>query len=105
VYDNIVHDTVYEDDTVVIYLEYHKDFPVVFHCTAKRWSKSVCLHFYSVWSRLRKVLIRKGYEEVYAGVDNKLLKKFATMYGFQTTGTSVLDSEGKIRELMVYPLT
>lgn len=98
---DILHEVVYEDETGVLYLEYHPYYGAIIHCIVKQWSKETSKHFLSVWVEFLNSLEDKGYKKLYAMTGDKKLRKFAVMYGFETTDTYVTDNKGTEREVMV----
>lgn len=90
----------YKDEAGSLYLEYHPYYGVLIHCEIYQWSRKTIRHFYEVWEEFLNELSEKGYDKLYALVGDKKLRKFATMYGFESTGT-FLHAEGKDREVMV----
>ena len=98
---DILHELTYKDETGEIYLEYHPYYGVIMHCYALKWNKATALHYWTVWEKMLAELSNQGYDKIYAMVDNPKLKKFALMYGFESTGVTLMDEKSIEREVMV----
>lgn len=98
---DILHPLVYEDDTIQLYLETHPFYGVIVHMYSLKWSLSVAKHYYDVLADLLEALKARGVNKVYAMSADEKLTRFAEMYGFQSTGTYVRDTQGVERLVMV----
>ena len=98
----IKHPKIYEDDTGALFLEMNFDFGPIIHCYSYKWSKDTAKHYGKVWTDVLQALENKGFHHVYAAVreDDKRLKHFAAMYGFEDTMEAIIDNEGTFRRLM-----
>ena len=97
------HKLIYKDKNLSLYLEeYHKDgWGVFIHCTVTNWSKDIFREFQAVWDSVLDDLLIQGYESIGACIllDDIKLYRFASLFGFQSTGTRVLDNKGQEREI------
>ena len=96
-----MHKLIYRDATGDVRLEVHPAFINVIHCTCKKWSKSVAVHYMYV---LDHIIKNYNLHPLYCGrlVDDTKLKHFAEMYGFVDTVYETIDSEGDRRVMMKY---
>lgn len=97
---DILHPLIYEDDTIQIYLETHPHYGFIIHMYSLKWSLSVAKHYYKVLANLLDALKAHGVESLYAMSGDEKLTKFASMYGFNSTGTYLKDTKGIERVVM-----
>lgn len=95
-----IHPLIHEDETIKLYLETHPYYGVIVHMYSLDWSPSVAKHYYMVLANLKMALKSHGVEHLYAMSDNEKLTKFASMYGFEDTGTRTMDTKGIERKVM-----
>ena len=77
---------VYEDDVGTLKLEEYQG-DLFIHCDIKRWSRDAVEHCMIVWSELLLQLREKGYNYLFAYIDesNEKLIKFANLFGMLPT--------------------
>ena len=97
--EEILHPTVYKDDTGQIWLERVEDGRIFIHVHSYKYTPSTYKHYWNVWGGLLLELADKGIEEVYAGINNEKLAKFALSFGFNPTGEMFDDDKGNVRSV------
>lgn len=96
----ILHPLVYEDDTVQVFIEKHPHYGAIIHVYSLKWSKGVLNHYFEVLVDLQQALTDVGVTKLHAMIKDEKLFRFASLFGFVSTGEYIKDSEGVERLVM-----
>lgn len=97
---DILHPTIYKDETGELFLEITPDgFPFI-HCYIYKWTKEAYKHQKMVWGMVMKSLEKHGFKTIYAASLDEKLERFAKMFGFELTEDYRLDTRGDTRRVL-----
>ena len=101
-YESVDYPCIYVDANWAIYLEEVGDNTAFVHCKVNKWSHHKYKQMRAVWTTTLWSMFReKGYDKVWALLDNHKSIYFAHMFGFQYTDLVLHNKDNKEGRLMV----
>lgn len=97
---DILHPTIYKDETGELFLEITPEGVPFIHCYIYKWTKETYKHQKEIWKYVVKYLGERGFTFIYAASKDAKLEHFARMFGFETTEVEILDTHGDVRRVL-----
>ncbi len=101
-YESVEFPCIYVDANWAIYLEEKGTEGAFIHCQVNKWSHHKYKQMKDAWTQhVWPIFRKKGYNKVWAILDNQKSHYFAHMFGFQDTEVQFTTKDGRVAQLMV----